>query len=109
MPGVEDEYSVEEFSAEAANPTFYDRVCAGRPDRCLDDLDALAGEDRSGAVHRVTASHEADDSMTMSLTRRAALKAGAGGALAMLVCRPFAAFADDGVETHGLSSFGDLA
>ena len=47
--------------------------------------------------------------MTMSLTRRAALKAGAGGALATLVCRPFAAFADDSVETHGLSSFGDLA
>ena len=47
--------------------------------------------------------------MTMSLTRRAALKAGAGGALATLVCRPFAALADDSVETHGLSSFGDLA
>src|SRR5580700_2869937 len=47
--------------------------------------------------------------MTMSLTRRAALKAGAGGALAPLVWRPFAAFADDSVETHGLSSFGDLA
>jgi microcin C transport system substrate-binding protein len=47
--------------------------------------------------------------MTMSLTRRAALQAGAGGALATLVCRPFVAFADDSVETHGLSSFGDLA
>ena len=47
--------------------------------------------------------------MTMSLTRRAALKAGAGGALATLVWRPFAALADDSVETHGLSSFGDLA
>ena len=47
--------------------------------------------------------------MTRSLTRRAALKAGAGGALAMLVFRPFAALADDLVETHGLSSFGDLA
>ena len=47
--------------------------------------------------------------MTMSLTRRAALKAGAGGALATFVCRPFAALADDFVETHGLSSFGDLA
>ena len=47
--------------------------------------------------------------MTLSLTRRAALKAGAGGALATLVWRPFAAFADDSVETHGLSSFGDLA
>ena len=44
--------------------------------------------------------------MTMSLTRRTALK---GGALATLVYRPFAAFADDSVETHGLSSFGDLA
>jgi microcin C transport system substrate-binding protein len=47
--------------------------------------------------------------MTMSLTRRAALKVGAGGTLATLVSRPFAAFADDSVETHGLSSFGDLA
>ncbi len=47
--------------------------------------------------------------MTMSFTRRAALKAGAGGTLAALVCRPFAALADDSVETHGLSSFGDLA
>ena len=47
--------------------------------------------------------------MTMSLTRRAALKAGAGGALAALVSRPFAAFADDLIETHGLSSFGELA
>ena len=37
------------------------------------------------------------------------MKAGAGGALATLVYRPFAAFADDSVETHGLSSFGDLA
>jgi microcin C transport system substrate-binding protein len=47
--------------------------------------------------------------MTIALTRRAALKAGAGGALAALVARPLAALADDSVETHGLSSFGDLA
>ena len=47
--------------------------------------------------------------MTMALTRRAALKAGAGGVLAALVWRPFAALADDSIETHGLSSFGDLA
>jgi microcin C transport system substrate-binding protein len=47
--------------------------------------------------------------MTMSLTRRVALKAGVAGALAALVSRPFAAFADDSIETHGLSSFGDLA
>jgi len=47
--------------------------------------------------------------MTIGLTRRAALKAGAGGALAALVARPLAALADDSVETHGLSSFGDLA
>ena len=47
--------------------------------------------------------------MTMALTRRAAFKAGAGGVLAALVCRPFAALADDSIETHGLSSFGDLA
>jgi microcin C transport system substrate-binding protein len=47
--------------------------------------------------------------MTMNLTRRAALKAGAGGALAALLSRPMAALADDLVEAHGLSSFGDLA
>jgi microcin C transport system substrate-binding protein len=47
--------------------------------------------------------------MTVVFTRRAALQAGAGGALAALLARPLAAFADDSVETHGLSSFGDLA
>ncbi len=47
--------------------------------------------------------------MTMTFTRRAALLAGAGGTLAALLARPFAAFADDSIETHGLSSFGDLA
>jgi microcin C transport system substrate-binding protein len=47
--------------------------------------------------------------MTILLTRRTALKAGAAGALATLVVRPLAALADDSVETHGLSSFGDLA
>ena len=47
--------------------------------------------------------------MTIALTRRTALKAGVAGALATLVVRPLAAFADDSVETHGLSSFGDLA
>jgi microcin C transport system substrate-binding protein len=47
--------------------------------------------------------------MTMSLTRRAALKVGASGALIALVWRPFASLADESVETHGLSSFGDLA
>src|SRR5271157_3987973 len=57
----------------------------------------------------MTASCEADDSMAIALTRRAALTAGAGGALAALIYRPLAALADDGIETHGLSSFGDLA
>ena len=47
--------------------------------------------------------------MTILFTRRAALKAGAGGALAALVARPLAALADNSVETHGLSSFGDIA
>jgi hypothetical protein len=37
MSGVEDEYAVEKFSTEAADPAFHDRVCAGRPDRSLDD------------------------------------------------------------------------
>jgi len=47
--------------------------------------------------------------MTIALTRRAALRTGAVAALAALAARPFAALADDSVETHGLSSFGDLA
>jgi microcin C transport system substrate-binding protein len=44
-----------------------------------------------------------------TFTRRAALQAGARGALVALFARPLGAFADDSVETHGLSSFGDLA
>jgi microcin C transport system substrate-binding protein len=47
--------------------------------------------------------------MALRITRRGVLRAGASGALAALVCRPFVALADDSVETHGLSSFGDLA
>ena len=47
--------------------------------------------------------------MTTLLTRRAALLAGAGGTLAALLGRPSAALADNSIETHGLSSFGDLA
>ena len=47
--------------------------------------------------------------MMKSLTRRTVLKAGASGALVGLFARPFPALADDSVETHGLSSFGDLA
>src|SRR5271166_2807188 len=47
--------------------------------------------------------------MTVVFTRRAALQAGAGGALAALVALPLAAFADDSVEPHGLSPFGDPA
>ena len=43
------------------------------------------------------------------VTRRAALKAGVLGGFAGLVARPLAGFADDSIETHGLSSFGDLA
>jgi microcin C transport system substrate-binding protein len=42
-------------------------------------------------------------------SRRAALKAAGAGALAAVLPRPLAALADDGVEMHGLSSFGDLA
>src|SRR5271165_3262835 len=47
--------------------------------------------------------------MTMTFTRRALLQAGAGGTLAALLVRPLKALADDSIETHGLSSFGDLA
>src|SRR5580658_9079551 len=57
----------------------------------------------------MTATCEVDDSMIVALTRRAALKTGALATLVALVPRPFAALADDSVETHGLSSFGDLA
>ena len=44
MAGVEDEYLVEEFSTATPDPAFHDRVRAGCLDRCLDDLDGLAGE-----------------------------------------------------------------
>ena len=47
--------------------------------------------------------------MATILTRRAALKAGAGSALTALLTRPFAVLADDSVDSYGLSSFGDLA
>ena len=47
--------------------------------------------------------------MAMILTRRAALKAGAGSALTALLTRPFAVLADNSVDSYGLSSFGDLA
>ncbi len=46
--------------------------------------------------------------MVRMFTRRAALKAGAAGAL-VAFARPLSALADNSVETHGLSSFGDLA
>jgi hypothetical protein len=52
MSGVKDEHSAEEFSTEAADPAFHDRVCSGRPDRRLDDLYTLAGEDRPGRPTR---------------------------------------------------------
>ena len=44
-----------------------------------------------------------------SIDAQGGAEGGAGGALAALIVRPFAAFADDFIETHGLSSFGDLA
>ena len=47
--------------------------------------------------------------MTIALTRRAALKTGALATFAALASRPLAGLADDSIETHGLSSFGDLA
>ncbi len=47
--------------------------------------------------------------MTGMFSRRAALKAAGAAAFAVALPRPLAALADDGVETHGLSSFGDLA
>jgi microcin C transport system substrate-binding protein len=47
--------------------------------------------------------------MTRVLTRRAALKAVGAGAIVAFLPRPLRALADDSVETHGLSSFGDLA
>ncbi len=47
--------------------------------------------------------------MIMTFTRRAALKAGAAGLLISGLPRPLSALANNSVETHGLSSFGDLA
>ena len=46
--------------------------------------------------------------MAIRFTRRAALQLAAAAPLAASL-RPFAALADDSVETYGLSSFGDLA
>ena len=47
--------------------------------------------------------------MAWMFTRRAALKAAGVGALVAFAGRPLVALADEWVETHGLSSFGDLA
>jgi microcin C transport system substrate-binding protein len=47
--------------------------------------------------------------MIRIVSRRAAMKVAGGGAFAALLPRRLAALADDSVETHGLSSFGDLA
>ena len=49
--------------------------------------------------------------MAIRISRREALKAAGAGALVAYLPRPLAALAadDEGVETHGLSSFGDLA
>jgi microcin C transport system substrate-binding protein len=49
------------------------------------------------------------DSMAWMFTRRAALKTAGVGALVAFAGRPLVALADESVETHGLSSFGDLA
>jgi microcin C transport system substrate-binding protein len=46
--------------------------------------------------------------MATMISRRATLKAIGAGAIVTLLPRSFA-FADEGAETHGLSSFGDLA
>src|SRR3981081_3043757 len=61
VAGVEDEYSVEEFSTATANPAFHDRVRTGCLDRSPDDLYALAGEDRverAGELRVPVADHE---------------------------------------------------
>src|SRR5271157_1850355 len=47
--------------------------------------------------------------MIRMFSRRTALKAAGAGAFAALLPRRLEALADDSVETHGLSSFGDLA
>jgi len=41
---VEDQYSVEQLAADGADPSFGDRVRAGRAHRCAQDADAFAGE-----------------------------------------------------------------
>jgi microcin C transport system substrate-binding protein len=47
--------------------------------------------------------------MATILTRREALKVGGAGVLMCALASPLRALADDSIETHGLSSFGDLA
>jgi hypothetical protein len=41
---VEDQYPVEQFSADGADPSFGDRVRSGRSYGCAQDADAFAGE-----------------------------------------------------------------
>jgi len=44
VAAVEDQHSVEQLAADGADPAFGDRVRPGRPHRCAQDADALAGE-----------------------------------------------------------------
>jgi hypothetical protein len=41
---VEDQYPVEQFSPDGADPSFGDRVRSGRPYGCAQDAEAFAGE-----------------------------------------------------------------
>jgi hypothetical protein len=44
VAAVEDQHSVEQLAANGADPSLGDRVRPGRPHRCAQDTDTLAGE-----------------------------------------------------------------
>lgn len=44
VAAVEDQYPVEQFSADGTDPSFGDRVRSGRSYGCAQDADAFAGE-----------------------------------------------------------------
>ena len=53
---VPDEGAVEEFAAQGPDPSFGERVCYGRSDGGLEDLEAFGAEDLVEAVDELATS-----------------------------------------------------
>jgi len=49
LPAAADQEPVEAVAADGADPAFGERIRLRRPERCADDLDALASEDLAKA------------------------------------------------------------